>query len=406
MSALGLLRRCRRVTLLTVGVLVASSALFADSRTLIGGRVLAPDGSLQKGLAVVIENGRIARVVPDSTMGLPNPHRLDPDAVVSPGLIDLPSSLGVDGQDRTGVSTIDPAADIRDAIDPFDPRLGRALEAGVTAAMVAPAPRNVVAGTTATVRTHRRGETLETLTERGALLFAVGSSVLRRDEEPSSKNSAMRRLEQCVAEAQQVGVADGNRVREWIDRKRSALLVCESEADLRSALPILGAVGSLPHLVVAFENKDEAATRELARGLSAANVVIVVGPFDLRTPSRQLRAPRLIDRENGRLAFAGGMPSESRTSARLSAALAVRHGLSPAAARRALTIHAAEVAGVADRLGRIEAGYAADLVVFDGDPLRLDRSVREVYVAGELVHRHSTPPTSLPSIGASERGAP
>lgn len=406
MRARDLLGHCRRVAILTVGVLTMGSALLADTRTLIGARILAPDGSLQKGLAVVIENGRIARVVPESTAGLPNPHRLDAEAVISPGLIDLPSSLAVDGQDRTGVSTIDPAADIREAIDPFDPRLDRALEAGVTAAMVAPAPRNVVAGTTATVRTHRRGDTLETLTERGALVFATGSSVLRRDEEPTSKNSALRRLEQCLADAQRAGVADGNRVREWIDRKRSALLVCESEADLRSALPIVGAVGTLPHLVVAFENKDEAATAELARGLSAANVVIVVGPFDLRTPTRQLRAPRLIDRENGRLAFAGGMPSESRRSARLSAALAVRHGLSPAAARRALTVHAAEVAGVADRLGRIEAGYAADLVVFDGDPLRLDRAAREVYVAGELVHRHSTPASSRASIGASERGAP
>lgn len=375
-----------------------------ESFTLVGAKVLAEDGRLRDGLAVVVDKGRIVSVVADTQTGLPSRRELPAGSVISPGLIDLPSGLGVTGQNRTTMKPVDPMAQVVDAIDPFDPRLEVAVRSGITAAMVAPSFNNVVSGTTATVRTHRTGERLETLQSNGALVMTIGSSVLRGTAVPSSRNSAIQLLEECFEEAKK-STEPNQPVRQWMDGRRAGLLVCESDSDLRSTLPSLGMVGRFPTIALSFQNKSESATAELASGLSAAGSIVVVGPYNLSTATRQLRAPAIAHREGVQLAFAGGLPANNRVSARLSAALAVRHGLDPAAARRALTVHAAKVAGVGERLGRVASGFEADLVVFDGDPLRLDASVQEVYVKGVRVYRAKKASASPAASVSSGRGS-
>ena len=66
--------------------------------------------------------------------------------------------------------------------------------------------------------------------------------------------------------------------------------------------------------------------------------------------------------------------------------------MDPAAARRAMTITPARVAGVDDRVGAIRAGMDADFVVFSDDPLRLDSAVLAVYVDGLRVYHADADP--------------
>jgi imidazolonepropionase-like amidohydrolase len=67
------------------------------------------------------------------------------------------------------------------------------------------------------------------------------------------------------------------------------------------------------------------------------------------------------------------------------AAQAVGFGLTREQALRAITLSAAEVLGVADLVGSIDAGKSADLIVTDGDPLELVTRVEQVFVAGRSV---------------------
>ncbi len=76
----------------------------------------------------------------------------------------------------------------------------------------------------------------------------------------------------------------------------------------------------------------------------------------------------------------------------MTAALAVRYGMSPEGALRALTLAPAEVAGVADRVGSIQPGKDADLVVVTGDPLDLSSRVDEVILEGEVVFQRKKAP--------------
>jgi len=67
------------------------------------------------------------------------------------------------------------------------------------------------------------------------------------------------------------------------------------------------------------------------------------------------------------------------------AALAIREGLDPADALRCLTIHPARICGVAERLGSIERGKDADLVLWEGDPFDVRTRPAAVWVGGEPV---------------------
>jgi imidazolonepropionase-like amidohydrolase len=64
---------------------------------------------------------------------------------------------------------------------------------------------------------------------------------------------------------------------------------------------------------------------------------------------------------------------------------AVREGMDPDDALKAITINAAEILGVADRVGSIEAGKDADIVLHDGDPLEAMTRIRLVVADGHVV---------------------
>jgi imidazolonepropionase-like amidohydrolase len=67
------------------------------------------------------------------------------------------------------------------------------------------------------------------------------------------------------------------------------------------------------------------------------------------------------------------------------ASFAVKEGLDPVTALRALTINPARIAGIDDRLGTIEAGKDADLVLWSGDPLDVFATVQRAFIDGREI---------------------
>ena len=70
----------------------------------------------------------------------------------------------------------------------------------------------------------------------------------------------------------------------------------------------------------------------------------------------------------------------------IEAAYATGYGLSDEDALKAVTINAAEILGVDDRVGSIEVGKDADIIVLDGYPLHMKTWVEKVFINGELIH--------------------
>jgi hypothetical protein len=87
------------------------------------------------------------------------------------------------------------------------------------------------------------------------------------------------------------------------------------------------------------------------------------------------------------------------------AARAVHYGLSVEDALRSMTINAAITLGLDHRIGKIESGYDADIVIWDRHPLSLGAAPRAVYIEGALKHTGAPPAVLPPPFGPPELAA-
>jgi imidazolonepropionase-like amidohydrolase len=84
----------------------------------------------------------------------------------------------------------------------------------------------------------------------------------------------------------------------------------------------------------------------------------------------------------------GGLEGETKLLT-VNAGIAAQHGMDRLEALKALTLYPARILGVDDRIGSLEAGMDADIVLFRGDPLEITSQVEQVYISGRLVHERA-----------------
>ncbi|MGI9013206.1 MAG: amidohydrolase family protein [Phycisphaerales bacterium] len=361
----------------------AQSAASGNSRTiLIADYVVMPDGTLAQGIAVVIENGKIASIIPVDQVadedGSARIHRYGKNSVLSPGLIDAGSSLAVRGDNFADQAVIDPDTSVIDAVDRQAPELERAVAHGVTVAFIAPSPINVIPGRTAVIRTAQvRGESIA-LRAFGPLSVVLSSTTWSTERAPSSRAGALTVLRGALDKARRdetdsplTALAKG---------EASAAVICETSQDVLSALTLFG---KLKDGLVLFHSDH---VLEVADEIAQSEAQLVLGPYTFDDDSSELLAAAAMEARGREVAFAGGLPAADPDALRISANLAVRYGLSPEAARRAMTINAATAAGVEKKVGSLANGKLADIVIFSGDPLQLDACVQEVWIAGNMVY--------------------
>ncbi len=359
----------------------------AGSVTLVAGRIVRPDGTLEDEVAIVIRDGKIKRLVSAKDASGLEIRRFDSQTVICPGLIDLFSSVGVGGQTPETISVVDPDASAADALDPSHPDFGVALRAGITAVMVTPAPRNLVNGVAVTFRTFvDNGGKLDVLRDDGPLFFAFGDGVWRQDRATTSQAGALYELRRLTAEARQ---GNGHpRICAALAGRLDALVACDTGNNLDAVRGVLGDAANRFGVVHMRDAID------VATDLKDLERPVVVGPYSFTSSRRVLLGAAALSDAGVKVAFSGGLPQAPSDSLRITAALAVRHGMDAAAARRAITIAPAQTAGVADSIGSIVPGRDGDLVVFSNDPLRLDATVLEVYIKGVRVYaaKNEEPP--------------
>ncbi|MFI5207697.1 MAG: amidohydrolase family protein [Gemmatimonadales bacterium] len=128
---------------------------------------------------------------------------------------------------------------------------------------------------------------------------------------------------------------------------------------------------------------------QMADTLAARHIPVIVGPTTETPPPTDpydmiYANPGVLARAGVSIAFRTNSASDSRNLP-YNAALATAYGLDPDEALRALTINAARMFGVADKIGSIETGKVADLIVTTGDPLDVRTTTRYLFIRGELI---------------------
>ena len=285
------------------------------------------------------------------------------------GMVACGTSSGLGNETIDANRSVLSHARVADAFDPWHPELREALAAGITTILLTPGRETLCGGATAAVKTDGG----RILSERAHLSLSLDGAALRPDRFPTSTQAGLVELERCLASKEEPFslVTTG---------KLPVFFHIDDRADVLAAIDL----ATRHHLTGALHGAPLAG--EVAAEIAKSGLGVVIGPFRGGSDLREIKAALALAEARVPLAFALRAPALHPESLRLSAALCVREGLDRASAWKALTAGGATIAGVADRVGRLERGLDADFVLWSGDPLDLTSRVEAVYVDGRHVH--------------------
>ena len=169
-----------------------------------------------------------------------------------------------------------------------------------------------------------------------------------------------------------------------VQGQKLVLMRAESARDIRNAIEF-GKKEKLNFVIVGGREAAQAAD-DLKKG----NVAVILGSI-YSMPGREDDAyderytlPARLAKAGVKFALTSPSPSDTRNLP-YEAGMASAYGLAREEALKAVTIYPAEILGVAGKLGSLEQGKSADLVVTDGDLLELKTNVKNVFIAGQNV---------------------
>ncbi len=400
---------------------------------IIGAKILtATHGVIENG-TVVVENGKIAAVGGDVEAPAGAQVIDGRGKVVMPGMIDAGDELGlveIPAEDITVDSTEynDPLhSELRvlDALNPRSENVRVARAEGITNALSTPAAGNLIAGQSALIRLD--GETVEqmvvkspaalhiNLGERSKLVYGpkgkppetrMGQMAMLRQEflkalhyKAEQEAYAKRQAEKKPgAKSPDDPAAPDAESKEYgppgRDIKMEALL-----AVLEDKVPVVVHADRVSDLEMALRLADEfhlrlilagaAAAWRLADQLAARKIPVIVGPI-LEEPERMETIDVRLD--NAARLHAAGVPIAIQTATvnnvrnlPFEVEYAIAYGLPEQAALEAVTVNPARFFGVEDRLGSLEQGKEANLLVLDGMPFHVKTHVVTELIAGRPV---------------------
>lgn len=398
----------RRVLLLCL-LAVAMSPAAADAQDVVvrGGIVHTLEGPPITDGVVVVRDGKIAAVGPASEVAIAEGATVLEAAVVTPGLIDAHSVVGLAGwlnyshdQDQLERSEpLQPELRAIDAYNPREPLIAHLRGFGVTTIHTGHAPGSVISGQTLVAKT--RGETVDeaVIVPFAMLACTLGEGATGGEGSPGTRGKAVALLR-----------AELIRARAYLDERASSDEAEPVERDLR--LEALGRAlqGEVPLLITAHRAHDILTALRVAREfglaivldgaaeaylvsdeLSEAGVPVVLHAtmkrpsgeaenLSMETAARLVRAGLSVSLQSG---YESYVP---RTRVVLfEAALAAAHGMTFEEALATITIDAATVLGVQDRVGSIAVGKDGDLALYDGDPFEYRSHCVSVIIEGHVV---------------------
>jgi len=386
---------------------------------IVGGRVVPiSSGPLADG-TVLIADGKIVAVGPDVAVPDGVPVIDATGGWVLPGFIEAHGHLGVHeegegwaGQD-TNELTEPVTAQVRaiDAINPAELGFRDAISGGVLAVNVNPGSGNPIGGQTAALKCWGRTVDEMLLRAPAGMKSALGENPKRvygeQKKTPSTRLGTAAVIRSALVDAANyLQRLDAEERKPEADRKpvdRDLKLEalgkvlrreipwrqhCHRADDIATAIRIADEFGY--ELVI--DHGTEA--HLLADILAARNIPVIIGPLFTTRSKVELRNRSLAN--PGKLAAAGvtiaittDHPVVPVNFLAHQAALSVKHGLDPDVALRALTINPARIVGIDDRLGSLEPGKDADLVIWSGDPLDVLSRVEHALIDGTEIYTYA-----------------
>lgn len=355
---------------------------------------------------VHIQGGRIARTGPMSDL----PKDAGPDSLIDargghvlPGFIDAHCHLGLYGavsqEDDLNESPTPCTPQLRalDGVDPFNQYFQEARRAGVTCVHTGPGSANPIAGQSVLLKTVGTVVDQMAVLAPAAMKFALGENPkgIHKGHGPATRMATAAVIRETLTQALNYdsnrAQADGPGFDARLDALRpvvAGLLPAHFHAhradDIVTAVRLSKEFGLDLTVVHGTEG------HLIADFLAKEGIPVVTGPFLMDRGKPELgrltmENTAILARAGVRVAICTDHPETPIGLLPLCAAMAARAGLDPEEALSAITVNAARILGVGDRLGSLAPGRDADLVVMDGHPFQWDSKVVHVLIDGQEV---------------------
>lgn len=330
-----------------------------------------------------------------------------------PGFIDAHTHLGIVGNglgfesDDCNEQTdpITPHIMSDDGINPFDYCFKEARSRGITCVLISPGSANAIGGSICAVKTNgRRIENM--IIKRAGMKFALGENPKTvyndREETPITRMATAGLIREHLLKSQKYledtlkyeKDPENNDLPEFdikseatvplLKHEMKAHFHCHRADDILTAIRISKKYGLDFVLIHATEG------HLIADLLAEDRVCAIVGPVicDRSKPelaNHSIKTAGILHRNGVKTAICTDHPVIPIQYLPLNAAAAVKGGLEYSEALRAITINAAEIAGISDRTGSIERGKDADLQLYSTDPLDIMSEPSLVMINGEII---------------------
>lgn len=383
---------------------------------LIGGTIHTVSGGEIANGTIVFDKGKITAIAADAVIP-PNAERINTTGKhVYPGLINAFSDLGLieiplgapGTMDLEEVGRINPNVRAEVAVNPESELIPVARSAGITLSGTAPAG-GTISGLAAAMMTD--GWTSEDMTLKKAIGLVVNWPSMLWRPNPRSRQSKEDWMKERDGQVKLLRDAFAN-ARAYrkakISEDQKGIPYHDTDERWEAMIPVLE--GVVPVFVVANElTQIQAAISwvgqegirmvlvggrdswRVAHQLKEKNIpVILQGTHSLAARRSEaydlpLTLPKKLFDAGVRFCIAGQAGEDNASNSRHiphHAASAAAFGLSKNEALRSITLSAAEILGVAEKVGSLEIGKDATLIVTNGDPLELSTSVEQVFIQG------------------------
>ena len=329
---------------------------------------------------------------------------------IYPGFIEAHGHIGLDGHgigyEGTDYNEMNdivcPQLRGIDGVKPMQPTFANAAKAGVTCVCVGPGSANVLGGTFTTIKTV--GKRVDDMVVRDAVAMkcAFGENPKRcyQSKSDSSRMTTAFKLREALAKAREYmlkkeAAGDDFSKMPALDMKHEALIpVLKKEIPLKAHAHATEDLFTALRIAKEFDVKItlEHVTEGhlIVEELAKENVPLAVGPtlteaskFELRNKS--WTTPGVLAAAGCQVSIITDSPVIPQEYLPICAGLAVQAGMDPFKALQAITINPAKHVGIADRVGSLEVGKDADIVITDGNPMEVSTNVEKVFINGKLV---------------------
>ncbi len=386
-------------------------------------RILTMTGRVYENGYIVADQGKIIKLgAYKKNMKIPEAEQKDCQVIdaagscAMPGMIDAHCHIGMweDGvgfEGSDGNEETDPVTPQLRAIDGVyhsDRAFTEARENGITTVVTGPGSANVIGGQFAALKTYGRRIEEMILKEPVAMKVAFGENPKtvyhEKRQSPMTRMATAAILRENLLKAGEYKQMlddysrdSENNEKPDYDMKMEALLkVLNNEIPLKAhahrADDILTAIRIAREFNVRITIEHCTEGHLITDILAEEGIPAIVGPIltdrsKIELRNQSIKNPGQLAKAGIKVAIMTDHPCTPIQYLPLCAAMAVKEGMDEEEALKAITINAAEITGISDRVGSLEAGKDADIVLLDGPPLELKTRVLYTIINGRVVYQ-------------------